>query len=551
MKNMKFSSYILLFVLVFFIVLFAGYHTVRNNIVTTQNKDTQILFYEIQILTADLLSKLLHEYAHQKDPLLEKHRTVAAYLAQHHPLTVNLDEIYQKINEGEIRKPYNIYIANKELVIQNTTYPNDLGFDLNFAKAIFEQHKAEGIIGCSAPIREKGRGNFLSYTDAYLGYDGDDRGALLQVSYTYNDTSREIDALQRVIDKYPSVMDLKAYGIDQDGQLYSISLYQTKHSFDPDLSAFDNAGQDTIRRLEELENYTLFKEDLSKDGTPYIKMLMPTESNIHKDMKIVYSLLLDESAFKKQLNHLDLLMLLISILGAVTFFTIIKVRDKEVKLSEHDQFIQSAMHEIKTPLSVITLNNELRQLEYGTDDYSQEIDNALKLLHTSYSTMSFIVTKEKLAFEKEIINLAQIVEERIAFFRSIAANNEKKIVPDISDHCLVEISLVELTRLIDNNLSNAIKFSEAASIITVTLKNGRLSFHNYGKEIKNHTMVFRKYFRENKTVGGYGLGLSIIREICQKYSVEMDLHSDSKRGTTFTYRFKCHTDDTSKKYNNV
>jgi signal transduction histidine kinase len=75
-----------------------------------------------------------------------------------------------------------------------------------------------------------------------------------------------------------------------------------------------------------------------------------------------------------------------------------------------------------------------------------------------------------------------------------------------------------------------------------------LSFHTFGKAIEDTQKVFRKYYRENETVGGYGLGLSIIWEICQKYDVGITLDSDEERGTTFAYRFKCHTGDTSNRY---
>jgi signal transduction histidine kinase len=119
------------------------------------------------------------------------------------------------------------------------------------------------------------------------------------------------------------------------------------------------------------------------------------------------------------------------------------------------------------------------------------------------------------------------------------------IIFDINSHCRVEISLIELTRLIDNSLYNAIKYSAVGSHINVVLANNNLSFHNQGEAIKNKEKVFHKYFRENKTVGGYGLGLNIIKNIADKYDIEIRLESELSSGTIFTYIFKCHTDDIS------
>jgi signal transduction histidine kinase len=98
-------------------------------------------------------------------------------------------------------------------------------------------------------------------------------------------------------------------------------------------------------------------------------------------------------------------------------------------------------------------------------------------------------------------------------------------------------------RLIDNNLSNAVKYSQAGSRINVTLEGNRLSFHTKGDLIKEKKKVFNKYVRENMTVGGYGLGLNIVQEISKLYNIKIELVSEEEKGTIFTYTFKCHSND--------
>ncbi len=544
MKNIKISSFIFIFITIFFIIDFIGYRVFSDHIKSDHEKDIKILFYAIKNQTSDLLPKLLNKYYAQAKPLINKHKIVLDYMNRH-DLNESLYEIHKKINKGHVKKPYHIYITDKNLVIRNSTYKKDIGFDLSFLKSTFEKHKSENIIGCFAPIREKFSKNFLSYTDSYLFKNGDTRAAILQVSYTYGDTTQELTALENLIKQHPSIKEIKAYSISSSGYTSEIILSETDISYKPDIQSKVSSMKKTIIASKKLDHNDFLEENFEEKGIPYKLLYMSTNGYIDKDIKIIYTVLLDESDVYNRLKNLDILITLILFIGLISIFIMTKLRRKEVKLLEQDKFVQSAMHEIKTPLSIITLNNELRQLEQGIDSYSEEIDNALKVLHNSYRSMSFIMRKDHLSFEIETLHLSQIVKERIAYFQTIAAVNDKKIIFDIDSHCKVEISLIELSRLIDNSLYNAIKYSAVGSHIKVLLTNNILSFHNQGEAIENKEKVFNKYFRENNTVGGYGLGLSIIKDIADKYDIEIELQSDTNRGTIFTYVFKCHTNDIS------
>ena len=541
MKNIRISSFIFILISIFLIINFIGYRLLYNNMQSNHEKDTEILFHTIKDQTSDLLAKLIHHYKIEKIVLLQKHKIVQTYL-NNHDLNVSLNEIYEKINADYQDKPYNIYITDKNLTIINTSYKDDLGFNLGFAKDTFEKHKSQNIIGCSFPIHENISQKFFSFTDSYLSKNDDDQIAVLQVSYRYMEATQAFSQLKKLIKNYPSVKQAKAYSFVNDHCHDEIFLngYDTSK---PALQEMMFYRKEALVLSNKLSKNNLLEEDIIKDGVHYKLLSMSTTNPIDKDVKVLYTLLLDNSKFYDQLKNLNILITLISLMGIIGIFIMSKVRAKEIKLSDQDNFIQSAMHEIKTPLSIITLNNELRQLEQGTDTYSEEIDSALKVLHNSYRSMSFIMTKDQVGYEIETLDLSEIVKKRIEYFQTIAAVNDKKITFDIDSHCRIDISLIELSRLIDNSLYNAIKYSAVGSPIEVILANNVLSFHNLGKAIENKEKVFNKYFRENKTVGGYGLGLSIIKDIADKYHIDIELQSDTDKGTIFTYIFHYHTND--------
>jgi signal transduction histidine kinase len=232
-------------------------------------------------------------------------------------------------------------------------------------------------------------------------------------------------------------------------------------------------------------------------------------------------------------------MLIVTILGILSIYIVYKVRSKENRLNIQDKFIQNSMHEIKIPLSIITLNNELRELEYGKDDYSIEIDSALKILKNSYSDMNYMVLQNKNIYKIEIFNLEEILKQRINYFKSIAKANNKNIQYKIFSNCNVRISLVELTRLIDNNISNAIKYSNRNDEIFIKLSDNILSFQNKGVLIKDTKKIFNKYYRENNIIGGHGIGLSIVKDIAKKYKIKIDVLS-TKEEVKFTYTLQCY-----------
>lgn len=525
------------------LISFIGYRIIHNTITENHEKDVEIIVLDIKYKTSRLLSKLLHQYIIQKDILIQKHKEVASYLKEN-SYDINLETIKKHINYGHENSPYNIYVSNEKLVIKNTTYKPDLGFNLSFAKPTFDKHHDENIIGCSTPLFEKSSKNFLSYSDSYFNKDGNNKAGVLQVSYNYIDSIDEFKNLQNQINLYPEITELKAYIQLNDGFVNDLILKDFP-SYKPDLKKINYLLKDGARIEKKLKSKNLVTDKFIKDGSSYRAIFISTKSIILNDIEIIYSILIDESKHINELKNFNIWMLIITILGIIAIFIIYKIREKEIKLSEQDAFVQSSMHEIKTPLSIITLNNELRELEFGKDEYSLEIDSAIKTLKTSYEDMSFTITKDKLDYQIELINLSDTIEERVEYFKTIANSNSKSITLKIDSDCKLEISKVELIRLIDNNLSNAIKYSDINTTIYVGLENNLLSFHNIGTPVKDIKHIFDKYFRENIVVGGHGLGLSIVNDIAKKYLIEITLNSDEENGTTFRYKFKCHSDDIS------
>jgi signal transduction histidine kinase len=122
-------------------------------------------------------------------------------------------------------------------------------------------------------------------------------------------------------------------------------------------------------------------------------------------------------------------------------------------------------------------------------------------------------------------------------------------VSNIQDDIYIKFNITEFQRIIDNNLSNAIKYSYAKSPIFIRLDyinddEVEFSVSTNSKKIEYQNKIFDDFYRENSNRGGFGLGLKIVKEICDKNLVIIKLESNDKE-TKFTYRFKINENTTA------
>jgi signal transduction histidine kinase len=212
-------------------------------------------------------------------------------------------------------------------------------------------------------------------------------------------------------------------------------------------------------------------------------------------------------------------------------------------VQEQDQFLKNAIHEIHTPLAVIITNIDLLRMEGIDHEYLSAIEAGSRIIQNSYEDMTYLMKHDRIADTKTNINIVEFIAERIRYFNCIAQVNELSLSLIVGQPNLPEIHLSELrlARLVDNTISNAIKYSKRPSDINITIGIHKGSFyfevHNYGPLIADKKKIFERFFRESDTKGGYGLGLNIVAQICQEENIEIKITSSVSRGTSFRYIF--------------
>jgi PAS domain S-box-containing protein len=216
------------------------------------------------------------------------------------------------------------------------------------------------------------------------------------------------------------------------------------------------------------------------------------------------------------------------------------LKDKEI-IKEKEKFIRNAVHEINSALTVITLNAEYLIKEHGQNRSTSSILGAAKSLSSAYGDLSYSTIKDSSTYQKESnVDVSELLKERIEFFEDIAGLSDILLSSMVEPNAMFLFNKAKLTRLIDNNLSNAIKYSHPQKSVFVRFFQDAgkwtLEFESVGKKIEDKSKIFELYTREDGIKGGHGVGLSMVKEICDECGVDIEVDTDGNKNV-FRYRF--------------
>jgi len=283
-----------------------------------------------------------------------------------------------------------------------------------------------------------------------------------------------------------------------------------------------------------------FKDGYHLDGNDaYLIVKLPQERYFGARYLIVKNVVSYAVVYEKVMLILFSVVILVFILSMLFLQTFAKpFKRVNEKL---DNFIKDSVHEINTPLSIINVNIDLYNRKNEPNKYMQRMKAAAKVLANIYNDMDYLIKYEKLEDEKESIHMAAFLKDRIEYFSEVARMKNILINSNIESCPNIEMNSKQLQRVIDNNISNAIKYSNENAEIDIALymKDGKchMSFKDYGVGIKKVDEIFSRYYREDVSKGGFGIGLNIVKSIIDAQKIELKIDSTPKKGSTFLYIF--------------
>ncbi|RQD69298.1 sensor histidine kinase [Campylobacter hepaticus] len=225
------------------------------------------------------------------------------------------------------------------------------------------------------------------------------------------------------------------------------------------------------------------------------------------------------------------------ILGLVAYILVkIALKPLEDKIITLNSFIKDSTHELNTPLSVIlTSIEQLKHEDLENNHKFLRIKLAAKTLSQVYSDLVFYNFPHTLENEKQEFDMQVLLQERLEYFKIFF--EQKKITLKLDLHySYIFAPKSQISKLIDNLLSNAIKYNKKNGEIVIVLKERFLSIADTGYGIckKYLGRIFDRYARFNTDKGGFGIGLSLVKKICDENAIKIVCESIENEGSVFT-----------------
>ena len=161
------------------------------------------------------------------------------------------------------------------------------------------------------------------------------------------------------------------------------------------------------------------------------------------------------------------------------------------------------------------------------------INIAAKTVSTLYNDLTYLTLEQEKENEDSKIALKPMIENRVEYF-DILAKSKNITFTLLLEHSSIYIDKRKLSRVLDNIISNDIKYNKRGGNIEITLKENSLQIKDSGIGIAEEKIpfMFDRYMRFNQSEGGFGIGLSIVKKIVDEYSMQIAVISKEGEGTS-------------------
>ena len=325
-------------------------------------------------------------------------------------------------------------------------------------------------------------------------------------------------------------------------KLIKTSLKQKNINIDFEYLLLDNEKNNIL--LSNTEDDKILKSNFSI--SLFQNDLIDSNLVLFLDFPLKNSYLRDNNIYSLAFSFIFILLI------ALSFYYVVVKAFRLKKLSEiKNDFIDNMTHELKTPISTISLACEaMIDNKKNKNDYVKIIDEENKRLGHQVERVLNIARTEKESYkiDKSSVNVHEIIEESMNVFRFKLEKKGGKIVNKLNaENPIINGNKSHLVNVFNNLIENGIKYSKDKPVIIIESRNNKssmeISIKDNGIGIKKNNLdkIFDKFYREPQgnihNVKGFGLGLSYVKNIIDKLNAKIFVKSKYGQGSVFTLKF--------------
>lgn len=193
------------------------------------------------------------------------------------------------------------------------------------------------------------------------------------------------------------------------------------------------------------------------------------------------------------------------------------------------QFTQNASHELQTPLAIIKGHVEilLQSPNIGEKEFESlavVLQNTNRLARLNSALVLLSKIEHQRFGDTELVDFSTLIDETLYNFKDHIQIQDITTKKKYAAKFQAEMSTTLAEILITNLLQNAIRYNEEeAGEIYIRMEAEELSISNPGKILKvNPQQLFKRFKRESDVEASLGLGLSIVKRICEQSNLTID-----------------------------
>ncbi|WP_341326632.1 HAMP domain-containing sensor histidine kinase [Methylotuvimicrobium sp. KM2] len=214
----------------------------------------------------------------------------------------------------------------------------------------------------------------------------------------------------------------------------------------------------------------------------------------------------------------------------------------ELFIERERNFTRDASHELRTPLAVIKSSLALlhKRSDYQPNEQRslQTIESTLRDMEGLIDTLLLLAREESSPLPEDDVLINDLLSNLIEQVGRAVTND--KISVEIEQNCLLSVPAAEkvLSILLTNLLRNAFSYTQAGTVcITIDENRVTIADTGIGMEQKQLKQVFEPFYRVQETQNGHGLGLTIVKRLCNRFGWKLKIRSKPGEGTAISVVF--------------